>query len=299
VDTPRLFVAGAGSAAGALALALARDGWPLGEIATRSAERSENRCELLGGGEPTTMDELASPDRLAPSEPVLLLIGVPDRHIGPVAKRLAKRRWAAGSVALHLSGSVEVSSLGPLARAGVSTGGLHPLKSFVDPERDVLGLAGTVFALEGDGAAMELAEAIAERLGGRGFRLEPGTRPAWHAAATHACNHFIALVDQSLDLMETAGLDRESARAALLPLLDGTLRNLEAHAPADALTGPIVRGDVDAVKRHLETLHDASDDVGAAYRALARRLVRLARGGRDLDPDTAAALLDALAEPDA
>jgi len=299
VDSPRLFVAGAGSAAGALALALARDGWPLGEIATRSTERSELRCELLGGGEPTTLDEMASPDRRAPAEPVLLLIGVPDRHIAPLAKRLAKRRWAAGSAALHLSGSVEVSALSPLARAGLSTGGMHPLKSFVDPERDVQSLAGTVFALEGDSLALELAEAIAERLGARPFRLETGTRPAYHAAATHACNHFVALVDQSLDLMETAGLDRESARAALLPLLDGTLRNLEARAPADALTGPIVRGDLEAVKRHLATLHDASDDVGAAYRALARRLVRLARGGRDLDPDTAAALLDALAEPDA
>ncbi|MHC4845001.1 MAG: Rossmann-like and DUF2520 domain-containing protein [Planctomycetota bacterium] len=299
MDTPRLFVAGAGSAAGALALALARDGWPLGEIATRSVERSEQRCRLLGGGEPTTLDEMATPDRMAPAEPVLLLIGVPDRHIAPVAKRLAKRRWAAGSAALHLSGSVEVSALAPLARAGVSTGGLHPLKSFVDTERDLAGLPGTVFALEGDGAAMELAEEIAERLGARPFRLEPGTRPAWHAAATHACNHFVALVDQSLDLMETAGLDRESARAALLPLLDSTLRNLDAHTPADALTGPIVRGDIEAVQRHLDTLHDAPDDVGAAYRALARRLVRLARGGRDLDPETAAALLDALAEPDA
>lgn len=299
MDTPRLYVAGAGSAAGALALALARSDWPLGEIATRSKERSEQRCEMLGGGEPTTLNELTSAKRLAPPDPVLLLIGVPDRHIGSVAKRLARRSWAAGSVALHLSGSVEVSELAPLARAGVATGGLHPLKSFVDPERDVRNLAGTVFALEGDGAALELAEVIARRLGARPFRLEPGTRPAWHAAATHACNHFVALVDQSLDLMETAGLDRDSARAALLPLLDSTVRNLEVDAPADALTGPVVRGDLAAVQAHLAALANAPADVGAAYRALARRLVRLARGGRDLDPETAAALLDTLAEPDA
>lgn len=299
MNTPRLYVAGAGAAASALALALARTDWPLGEIATRSAERSESRCTLLGGGEPVTMDELTRADRPGPAEPVLLLIGVPDRHIGRLAKRLARRSWAAGSVALHLSGSVEVSELKPLSKAGLSIGSLHPLKSFVDPERDVASMGGTVFALEGDGPALTLAEAIAERLGARPFLLEPGTRAAWHAAATHACNHFVALVDQALDLMETAGLDRGNARAALLPLLEGTLTNLHDFAPADALTGPIVRGDLPAVQRHLQALANAPDDVGAAYRALARRLVRLARSDRDLDPETAAALLDELAEPDA
>ncbi|HTE06266.1 MAG TPA: DUF2520 domain-containing protein, partial [Planctomycetota bacterium] len=210
---------------------------------------------------------------------------------------LAGRPWPAGSVALHLSGSVEVSALAPLAHAGLATGGLHPLRSFVDPEHDARSMAGVVAALEGEPAALALAEQLAARLGMIAFRLAPGARPAWHAAASHACNHLVALLDQALDLMEHAGLARDAARAALLPLMAGTLENLARHAPAEALTGPIVRGDVPAVERHLHALAGAAPDVREAYLALARRALALAVAGRGLDERAAAALRESLGAP--
>jgi predicted short-subunit dehydrogenase-like oxidoreductase (DUF2520 family) len=228
---------------------------------------------------------------------VLLLVAVPDRVIEPLAVRLAARPWPAGSVALHLSGSVEVSALDALAAAGLATGGLHPLKSFVDPEHDAATLAGTILAIEGAPAALAAAGDLAARLGARPLRLPPGARPAWHAAATHACNHLVALLDQALDLMERAGLPRDEARAALLPLLTGTLGNLAAHPPGQALTGPVVRGDAGAVAAHLRALSGLAPDVGAAYRALATRAVTLARQQRGLDPAAAAAILRALQPP--
>src|SRR6185295_14365650 len=106
VESPRLFVAGAGAAGTALALGLQRSGWPLGEIASRTSARAAERCALLGGGTPVSLDGLSDPARGAGEHPVLLLIAVPDRLIADVAGRLARRAWPAGSVALHLSGSV-------------------------------------------------------------------------------------------------------------------------------------------------------------------------------------------------
>ena len=299
-DAPRLFVAGAGAVGGALAAALQRRGWPLVELASRSAGRARERLAKIEAGLPATggaqaldFAAMCEPGRPSGSGPALLLVSVPDRALPEAAAALARRAWPAGSVALHTSGAVEVAVLAPLRAAGLAIGGLHPLQSFVDLERDVAGLPRAILAVEGDAAALALAERIARELGARAFRLAPGARPAWHAAASHACNHLVALTDQAIELLAAAGLDREAARAALLPLQRGTLDNLAAHAPAEALTGPIVRGELDVVRGHLAALAGASPDAAAAYRALGRRAVALARE-RGLPADVASALLDAL-----
>ena len=296
---PRLFVAGAGAVGAALAAALHRQGWPLAEVACRTEARSRQRLERILAGRPAAgaaaldFATLCAPGREAGRGPALLVVSVPDRALPEAAAALARRAWPAGSVALHTSGAVEVEALAPLRASGLAIGGLHPLKSFVDLERDAAGLGGIILAIEGDPPALALAERVAEALDARPHRLAPGARAAWHAAASHACNHLVALTDQALDLLVAAGLERGAARAALLPLQRGTLDNLAALAPADALTGPIVRGELAVVRGHLAALAAAPPDVAAAYRALGRRAVALARA-RGLDADVAAALLAAL-----
>jgi len=295
---PRLFVAGAGAVGAALAAALHRQGWPLAEVACRTEARSRRQLERILAGRPpgaptaaaAALDfaALSDPGRPTGTGPALLLVAVPDRALPEAARALARRAWPEGSVALHTSGAVEVEALAPLRARGLAIGGLHPLKSFVDLERDAAGLSGVIMAIEGDPPALALAERVAEALDARPHRLAPGARPAWHAAASHACNHLVALTDQALDLLAAAGLERDAARAALLPLQRGTLDNLAAYAPAEALTGPIVRG-------HLAALAAAPPDVALAYRALGRRAVELARA-RGLGDDVAAALLAALKE---
>ena len=300
-------IAGAGAAGTAVGRAARLAGHLIGLVACRTTSRATARCELIGGGSPTTLDALCGdPD----GEASLLIVSVPDRAIAETAAALASRPWPPGSVALHLSGSAPVEDLAPLRTAGFDLGSLHPLKSFVDSEGQggtqggTLGgtgadtpsaappLSGIVCALEGDAQALSLAQQLAADCHARPFVLKPGGRDAWHAGAAHAANHLVALVDQALDLFERAGLDRETGRAALLPLLWGTVDNLAKHPPGRALTGPVVRGDADVVARHMEALSGVSPDVKSAYRALAARALDLARTERDLD-ETLAARIDA------
>ena len=271
--SPPLIIVGAGAAGTAIGRAARAAGWPVEAVVSRSGPRATERAALVGGGEALDLPGLLA---RGASGPVLLLVSVPDRALAAVAVSLAGRDWPSGSLALHVSGSVEVAALAPLRARGLAVGGCHPLWSFVDPVRDAAGMAGTVAALEGDAPALAAAEALCAALGWRPFRLAPGARAAWHAAAAHACNHLVALLDQSLDLMERAGLSRDAARAALLPLQRGTLEHLASHPPAHALTGPIARGDTEVVAGHLRALAGASPDVRAAYYALAERAVRLA-----------------------
>jgi len=291
-----LLVVGAGSAGTALALALRRREWPVHALVSRSRQRAEERRAVVGAGVALSLDALLA--GALPETPVLLLLSVPDRHLAELAERLASLAWPAGGVALHLSGSVELDALAPLRRAGFALGAAHPLHSFVDPERDVAALAGCVVAVEAEPAARDTLAAFTDALGARGFALAPGRRAAWHAAATHACNHLVALLDQSLDLMQSAGLPRDDARAALLPLMRATLGNLEHHTPGGALTGPVVRGDAPVVARHLDALRHEHSDLARGYRALARRALQLAETERALDPSLVATLRELLAEPE-
>jgi predicted short-subunit dehydrogenase-like oxidoreductase (DUF2520 family) len=297
VTEPRLVVAGGGAVGAALAGALLRAGWPLEAVACRTRARAEQRCRAIGGGRPLDLRALSDPRTPLGDGPAALVLAVPDQEIERTAAALSGRPWPADSLALHVSGAVEVAALAPLASAGLACGGFHPLKSFLDLERDIASWAGTVVAVEGAPAAVDLAGRLAGRLRARPFTLAPGARAAWHAGASHACNHLVALTDQALDLMQRAGLARDAARAALLPLLAGTLDNLRAHAPAHALTGPVARGDVPVVRRHLQALAEAPPDVAAAYRALARRALALAVEGRALPPGAADAIRAALDAP--
>ncbi|MFT7462411.1 MAG: putative short-subunit dehydrogenase-like oxidoreductase (DUF2520 family) [Pseudohongiellaceae bacterium] len=259
----------------------------------RSTQRAAERSLQIGAGIPVAFAQWLTVTKQAQA-PVVLLLSVPDQAIGAVAQQLSEHPWAPGSVALHLSGSVEVAALAPLENQGLATGSLHPLKSFVDPERDAETFPGTVFALEGAPKALSVAELMVDDCGGSPFALAPGRRPAWHAAAAHGANHLVALVDQCLDLAEHGGLNRDQARAALLPLLQGTLHNLAHHAPSQALTGPVARGDTIAVQKHLDALTALSPDVLAAYRALGQRALTLAVQGGKLPKDSENTLRDLL-----
>ncbi len=128
--THHVHVAGAGAAGTALARGLLRNDpelWIVGEVACRTRDRAQQRCELLSGGDPLAFEEMASPDRAPAPGPALLLVSVPDRVIGEASAALARRPWPPGSLALHLSGAVEVDALAPLGAAGLALGGVHGL----------------------------------------------------------------------------------------------------------------------------------------------------------------------------
>jgi predicted short-subunit dehydrogenase-like oxidoreductase (DUF2520 family) len=116
--------------------------------------------------------------------------------------------------------------------------------------------------------------------------ISPTKRPLYHASAVVVSNYLIALLAFGVRLMMEAGASEGDALAALLPLVHGTLENLEQLGVAASLTGPIARGDADTVRLHLARL---SESDRALYSALGLELLRVARGA-GLDPAKAAEL---------
>lgn len=225
--------------------------------------------------------------------PTGILLAVPDSAVEEVAARLVEYELPPGIPVLHLSGTLELAVLVPLERAGCSVGVLHPLAAVADPIEGAERLRGAWFGIEGEGAALALAERIVRAAEGHALRLQPGTRPLYHAAAVFASNYLVALLAVAEGLMTRAGVNEAEARAALTQLAAGALAGVAERGPAAALTGPIARGDAETVRLHLARLSEGERHL---YSVLAREALSLARESREGRDDPALARIEELLE---
>ena len=220
----------------------------------------------------------------------VVILAVPDDAIGALAHTIA-HAVTASQVVLHLSGVQGQEALEPLGVTGAALGSLHPLQTIADPERAPARLRGAWAAVEGMPAAIAAAERLALDMGMHPFRITAGAKPLYHAGAVFASNYFVVVEAVAQGLLRQAGLSDADAWAALRPLVEGTLENLNRREPGGALTGPVARADEVTIRRHLAAL---TGDDGALYRGLGRAALEIARG-QGMDPASAARVAQALA----
>lgn len=205
----------------------------------------------------------------------VLILAVPDSALAEVAWDLAQAGPSpAGCAALHLSGAVSPDVLAPLHGAGYAVGSMHPLQSVADPWLSGDRLFGATFALAGEPAAIAAARRLVSELGGAALVIPHARRAHYHAAAVLASNYIVAVLGAAVRLLGEAGVDEDDAVRALVPLVRGTLANVEHLGIRGSLTGPIARGDVDTVRLHLARL---SAEDRSLYSALGFEALRLAR----------------------
>jgi predicted short-subunit dehydrogenase-like oxidoreductase (DUF2520 family) len=266
-------IIGAGRLGVSLGAALARRGWTPEAIVDPDARAAREGRRLIGGGRHSTAPAAAARARGA------VIIAVPDGAVGRAASDLARARgsWA-GRIVLHTSGILPAAVLAPLARRGARVASLHPIQAF--PRRDMPAsvFAGITWGLEGDEAAVETGRAIVRALRGHVLLLSAKDKALYHAACALASNALVALEWTAATILGKAGIGEDTAAAALAPLVQGTLQNVKTLGPAGALTGPVMRGDVATVRKHLDAL-DSEPEARAVYAALGKRILRLAEKG--------------------
>jgi predicted short-subunit dehydrogenase-like oxidoreductase (DUF2520 family) len=201
----------------------------------------------------------------------IVFLAVPDGAVASVAARLAEAETALppGAAFIHLSGALELGALEPL-RDRHPIGSFHPLQSFPEP-RPPKAFRGIVVAV--DATTMSLRRrlnALARDIGARPRRVDDSQRALYHAAAVFASNYLVALLGVAVGLLEQAGWSEKEATAALVRLSEGVLLSVSRRGPTAGLTGPIRRGDVETVQRHLAVLGKL--DLGAKSQRLASRV---------------------------
>jgi len=274
-------VVGSGRLGSALAVLLSRYGFR--EV--RAYDRNSDKQQILQQWPDVSITAPADL-QAAVTGADLVFLAVQDRYIAGLASDIAECLRGVdlqGRFFAHLSGSLTSAELQPLAAAGGFTCSLHPLQSLAEVEGAVAGLAGSYFSFEGDPEALPTAEFVVAVLNGHLVQLKAEDKVLYHAAAVVSSNFFIVLEEMAISLMTGTGVDRETARKMLLPLIRGSFENLERVDPVAALTGPIVRGDDQTVASHLAALQEKSPDYLDAYRLLANLNVALAKRKSGVD----------------
>ena len=264
---PRLGFIGAGTTGSAFARCLADAGYPVVAVASRSAASAERLAERLNGCR--AVENAQAVADMAD----LVFITTPDDAIASVA---AQVQWRPGVWVVHVSGAESLDVLEPARCAGASVGSIHPLQTFADSEHAVAAMPGSTFALEGEGALLECLREMVAALRGRAVELRLQDKALYHAAAVLVSNYVVTLMDMATRLWQQFGADPDSTAQALLPLLQGTVDNLRRLGLPDALTGPIARGDVGTVQRHLVALEATAPNLLPAYRELGLQTIPVA-----------------------
>jgi predicted short-subunit dehydrogenase-like oxidoreductase (DUF2520 family) len=286
---PRLDVGvvGTGRAGSVIGAALKRAGHQV-KACTAVTDLSKLRAEALLPGVAILSIEETVADR------DLILLSIPDDVLAQVVSGLAATNAVSpGTFVLHLSGRYGIEVLRPLTELGCLPLALHPVMTFTGTSIDLNRLSACPFGVTTHPTLRPVAETLVMEMGGEPVWVPEASRSLYHAALTFGANNLMTLVNQTSELLESAGITNPEALVA--PLLSASLDNALRNGDS-ALTGPIARGDAETVREHLRVLGNFDPAVTQAYRSLARLTAVRALASGALQPQSAENLLAMLAD---
>ncbi len=267
VVKPDIAIIGPGSLGSSLALALHDAGYVIDEIISRETAASVRKARRLAAQVGASAALLAR----AQIRAGVVWFCVPDGAIASAAAALVNTADWRGKVALHASGALTSDELAELRSRGVTVASVHPLMTFVPGSRPPL--AGVPFAIEGDRNAVRAARTIVLNLRGRPFPIGKRNKQAYHTWGMFVSPLLTALLAASESVAAAAGIRTGAAKQRALPILRQTLANYAALGAAHSFSGPIARGDVYTIEKHLSVLR-AIPEARNIYIALARTALR-------------------------
>ncbi|MFG1797047.1 Rossmann-like and DUF2520 domain-containing protein [Nocardia sp. NPDC049149] len=271
-------IVSAGRVGSALGAALERAGhvvFGVAAISDASVQRAQHR---LPDSQILPVEEIA-----ARSE--LLLLAVPDTELAGLARGLASAKAVRpGTIVAHTSGANGVGVLAPLTELGAMPLAIHPAMTFTGHDEDLSRLGNACFGITAaDEIGYAIGQALVIEMGGEPVRVQEENRPLYHAALAHGSNHLVTVIVDALAALRVAlagpGLlgqqivdDQPNglAERLLAPLASAALDNALRRGQS-ALTGPVARGDADAVAAHLTALQSVDPRLAEGYRALSLR----------------------------
>lgn len=252
-----------------LARAWRGKGYRIGAVITRSLRTAQAAVKFIEAGKASAgiTEDILSAD--------VVLIATPDGQIAQAAKGLAglQGSWR-GKIVLHSSGTLSSKELMPLKERGASVGSLHPIYPFPQAVRQFPNAI--VFGLEGGLQAARVATALVRALGCVPVKVRAEDKALYHAAAVMTAGHLMTLMDLGARMLVRAGVPRQRARGALLPLIEQTIEGYSRKGER-AWTGPLERGDEETVRRHMQALRRLPASYQDAYLSLARASLELYR----------------------
>ncbi|HEU5231610.1 MAG TPA: DUF2520 domain-containing protein [Terriglobales bacterium] len=256
-------IIGAGTLASALARALHSKEYRVSEIVSRSNPQSLRRARILAN----RIQSSATTIQAAEMSADIVWICVPDDAIAALAEQMTDERDWRGKIVVHSSGALSSDTLELLRRKGAEVASAHPLMTFVSSSQPKL--KGVPFALEGTAKALTAVETIISDFEAHAFRIARTEKAAYHAFGFFSSPGIVALIAAAIEVGKLAGLEGKRVRALMEPIVRQTIDNCFRTSPQQAFSGPVRRGDVETIRKHLKVL-DEHPDLLDLYGSLVR-----------------------------
>lgn len=258
---------GAGTVGTALSITLNDRGYPVVAVSSRSRTSAEKLAWVISGCRAVNSNQAVA------DAAELIFITTPDDAINPV---VAEIQWHHGQSVVHCSGADSTDILEPAKKSGAQAGAFHPLQTFASVKQAIDNIPGSTFAIEAEEPLLTTLKDMATALGGNWIELKASDKVLYHAAAVIACNYMVTLIKTATDLWQTFNVPTHQATKALMPLLRGTLNNIDNVGIPQCLTGPLARGDTGTIKKHLSALQKVAPSVFSTYRELGLQTIPIA-----------------------
>ncbi len=274
----RVFIIGCGAVGSSLAVAISRTDLSVSGVFDLREDRCAELALQIGGC--AHFGEL--PEITASAQ--IVIVAVPDGSIADVAARAAADgACSRDQVWLHCSGLNGAEILAPLDGLVAGTGTLHPALVFSPGTvREIP--PGTHFAVDGNNRAVAVAQELAGLLRGTSVIVPAGARPGYHAATVIASNYVVTLLSEAKKSLEAQGMDADVAQSLLTSLTSSAVEAASTRGIEACLSGPIRRGDTDAIGRHIDAL-SSLPKTEELYRFLGARTIDLVRSLDEIDPE--------------
>ncbi len=263
-------IIGAGMVGTAIGVLLKKAGHEIVFFADRSAAHLKRAKDYTGAEGVRNPAQAAGPADC-------LLITTPDDRICSVCAEIVDGSSVQEKKVFHMSGAGGLDLLEPAARAGAFVASIHPLQSFSSIDGAIASIPGSYFGVTAAKGVKKLSADIVRDLSGIPISVTPAQKPLYHAAACMASNYLVSLMSVVESIYSSIGFAEKDARKAYLPLVHGSLSNIEEQGCEKALTGPIARGDSGTIQKHIEAMACHHPDLSALYANMGMIAVKLAR----------------------
>jgi predicted short-subunit dehydrogenase-like oxidoreductase (DUF2520 family) len=263
-------IIGTGMVGTAIGFLLRKSGYQITSLYDKSPASLKRALPYTGGN-------IARKPQDALRKADYILITTPDDTIACACADIALSPEIKSKFVFHMSGAGGLDLLEPAKKAGAFVASIHPLQSFSSIDQAIQNIPGSYFGITAEKKALLLAKKIVHNLHGIPMVISPDQKALYHAAACFASNYLVTLMNIVESISKSIGINDKDARQAYLPLVYGSLKNIEKSGSVLSLTGPIARGDCSTVQKHIQSFQKTLPQYASVYSELGLLAVKIAQ----------------------
>lgn len=201
----------------------------------------------------------------------ILFITTPDDEIKKIWDDI-KHFDLKDKLIIHTSGSLSSNVFSDIKNKGAFGYSIHPMFPFSDKYNSYKQLNNIYFSIEGDKKYANDLKLFLENLGNNVFFIDSNKKSSYHLASVMVSNLVLALISIGENYLINCGVDEDTALKSLYPLIFENIKNIGDKGILDSITGPVIRGDVGTIKKHMTVLKKEDFEV---YKTLSMQLLNL------------------------